>query len=78
MIDLQEACSQRTNTSSEKGQIIDAETTAKWIRVRVIKIQDGLNPVDNGDTSPTGRAPIYLAQIFEQDYMIQNGKQLLN
>jgi len=54
-----------------EGQIIDADTTAKWIARKSDKNPEGLNPADNGDTSPTGRAPLYLAQILEQDYMIQ-------
>lgn len=54
-----------------EGQIIDAETTAKWIARKSDKNPEGLNPADNGDTSPTGRTPLYLAQILEQDYMIQ-------
>ena len=54
-----------------EGQIIDADTTAKWIARKSDKNPEGLNPADNRDTSPTGRAPLYLAQILEQDYMIQ-------
>ena len=54
-----------------EGQIIDADTTAKWIARKSDKNPEGLNPADNGDASPTGRAPLYLAQILEQDYMIQ-------
>ena len=54
-----------------EGQVIDSDTTAKWIARKSDKNPEGLNPADNRDTSPTGRAPIYLAQILEQDYMIQ-------
>lgn len=38
-----------------EGQIIDADTTAKWIARKSDKNPEGLNPADNGDTSPTGR-----------------------
>ena len=54
-----------------EGQVIDSDTTAKWIARKSDKNPEGLNPADNRDTSPTGRAPLYLAQILEQDYMIQ-------
>ncbi|MDO4873034.1 MAG: CamS family sex pheromone protein [Carnobacterium sp.] len=54
-----------------EGQVIDSDTTAKWIARKSDKNPEGLNPADNRDTSLTGRAPLYLAQILEQDYMIQ-------
>ena len=54
-----------------EGEVIDSDTTAKWIARKSDKNPEGLNPADNRDTSPTGRAPLYLAQILEQDYMIQ-------
>lgn len=71
LIDLSRSVFPTNQYFFREGQIIDAETTAKWIARKSDKNPDGLNPADNGDTSPTGRAPIYLAQILEQDYMIQ-------
>lgn len=54
-----------------EGQIIDSETTTQWIGRKSEKNPEGLNPEDNGETSPSKRNPLYLAQILEQDYMIQ-------
>lgn len=71
LIDLSRSVFPTNQYFFREGQIIDAETTAKWIARKSDKNPDGLNPADNGDTSPTGREPIYLAQILEQDYMIQ-------
>ncbi len=71
LIDLSRSVFPTNQYFFREGQVIDANTTAKWIARQSDKNPDGLNPAENGDNSPTGRAPIYLAQILEQDYMIQ-------
>ena len=56
----------------QEGQTIDYDTTNLWLGRKSDVNPDGLNPTDNGESDPTKREPIYLEQILEQDYMIQN------
>lgn len=53
-----------------EGQIIDQTTANQWVARQSDSNPDGLNPADNG-AADSSRAPMYLAQILEQDYMIQ-------
>lgn len=46
-----------------EGQIITTQTTTEWISRKSAENEEGLNP--------EGTGPLYLAQILEQDYMIQ-------
>jgi protein involved in sex pheromone biosynthesis len=56
----------------QEGQVIDYDTTRLWLGRYSESNPDGLNPTDNGSTDAATREPIYLEQILEQDYMIQN------
>ncbi|WP_107995545.1 CamS family sex pheromone protein [Trichococcus paludicola] len=56
----------------QEGQVIDYDTTRLWLGRYSDSNPDGLNPTDNGSTDVATREPIYLEQILEQDYMIQN------
>lgn len=56
----------------QEGQVIDYDTTRLWLGRYSDSNPDGLNPTDNGSTDAATREPIYLEQILEQDYMIQN------
>ncbi|WP_084253744.1 CamS family sex pheromone protein [Trichococcus ilyis] len=56
----------------QEGQVIDYDTTRLWLGRYSDANPDGLNPTDNGSTDAATREPIYLEQILEQDYMIQN------
>ncbi|OUL08094.1 hypothetical protein B0533_10965 [Sedimentibacter sp. SX930] len=56
----------------QEGQVIDYDTTGLWLGRYSDSNPDGLNPTDNGSTDAATREPIYLEQILEQDYMIQN------
>lgn len=55
----------------QEGQIIDAETAAKWLGRASKDNPEGLNPEDNGETDPEKRHPIYLAQILEQNFVVR-------
>lgn len=66
----------------QEGQQLDAETISKWIKRSsgdnpepdlTISDPEGLNPVDNGELEPDKRAPKYLSQILEQNYMVKDG-----
>lgn len=63
-----------------EGQIIDAATANAWIGRKAEAENpdtndgpEGLNPADNGQVEPDTRAPRYLAQILEQNYMEKDG-----
>jgi protein involved in sex pheromone biosynthesis len=56
----------------QEGQVIDYDTTRLWLGRYSDSNPDGLNPTDNGSTDAATREPIYLEQILEQNYMIQN------
>lgn len=60
----------------EEGQHLDRETVTNWLGRKSADNPDGLNPEDNGNLEPTGRNPMYLAQILEQDYLVQNGEDI--
>lgn len=58
----------------QEGQIISEQTASSWLGRQSEENPDGLNPAGNGATDAESRAPIYLSQIVEQDYMIQTDK----
>lgn len=60
----------------QEGQYLSTKTVTNWLGRKSKSNPTGLNPKKNGSTSPTGRNPIYLSQISEQDFMVQDGKQL--
>ncbi|MGX7419608.1 CamS family sex pheromone protein [Carnobacterium gallinarum] len=68
------------NNYFREGQLIDSATAKSWIG-RKAEVEDpnssagpnGLNPPDNGQIEPDTRAPRYLAQILEQNYMVKDG-----
>lgn len=60
----------------EEGQHLDRETVTEWLSRKSAENPNGLNPEDNGNLDPTGRNPMYLAQVLEQDYMVQNGDDI--
>ncbi len=55
----------------QEGQVLDHDTIKKWLGRKSDQNKDGLNPaaVESGE-----RQPYYLAQILEQDYIVQNNK----
>ncbi|MFB9769811.1 CamS family sex pheromone protein [Lactiplantibacillus modestisalitolerans] len=60
----------------QEGQYVDSSTVENWLG-RVSKSNPtGLNPKNNGKKGATTRNPIYLQQLEEQDYMIQNGSKM--
>ncbi|MGY3725158.1 Protein involved in sex pheromone biosynthesis [Granulicatella balaenopterae] len=54
-----------------EGQVIESATVYEWINRYSEDNPDGLNPATNGETDPAKYEPMYLAQVLEQDYMIQ-------
>lgn len=62
-----------TKYAFQEGQYISRTTANQWLARKSKKNPDGLNPVDNGKTEPTKRNPIYLQDLLEQDYLVQNG-----
>lgn len=60
----------------QEGQYLSTKTVTNWLGRKSKSNPTGLNPKKNGSTSPTGRNPIYLSQISEQNFMVQDGKQL--
>ncbi|WP_127848371.1 CamS family sex pheromone protein [Lacticaseibacillus hulanensis] len=71
----------------EEGQLLSTATTESWLARQKGKYSgkkdedafadnaQGLNPAKNkyNDTDANKRAPIYLQQILEQDYMVKSG-----
>lgn len=55
----------------QEGQILNTATINSWINRTSDTNPEGLNPAATGDAAGAGRTPYYLAQILEQDYMIQ-------
>jgi len=55
----------------QEGQLLSTSVARSWLSRESKTNADGLNPKDNGKTDPNTRAPIYLQQILEQDYMTQ-------
>ncbi|WP_419146375.1 CamS family sex pheromone protein [Lentilactobacillus senioris] len=60
----------------QEGQYLSTKTVTNWLGRKSKSNPKGLNPKKNGSTSPTGRNPLYLSQINEQDFMVQDGKKL--
>ncbi|KRO14820.1 lipoprotein [Lactiplantibacillus xiangfangensis] len=60
----------------QEGQYISSSTVENWLGRYSKNNKDGLNPKNNGKKDPNTRNPIYLQQLEEQDYMIQNGSKL--
>ena len=71
LIELSRAVFPTNQYFFREGQVIDSTTTNQWVARKSEKNPDGLNPEDNGETDPSKRNPYYLAQILEQDFMIQ-------
>lgn len=57
----------------QEGQYIARTTANSWLKRKSSSNADGLNPEDNKQTDPDKRAPIYLQQILEQDYLVHSG-----
>ncbi|GHP14693.1 CamS family sex pheromone protein [Lentilactobacillus fungorum] len=60
----------------QEGQYLSTSQVENWLARKSKSNPTGLNPVKSKSTSPTRRNPIYLSQIDEQDFMVQNGKSL--
>ncbi|ANZ62541.1 CamS family sex pheromone protein [Secundilactobacillus paracollinoides] len=60
----------------QEGQYLSTSTVTNWLGRKSKSNPTGLNPVNNGSTSPTKRNPIYLQQMEEQDYLTESGKKL--
>ncbi len=60
----------------QEGQYLSTNTVENWLNRKSKTNPTGLNPTSNGSTSPTKRNPLYLSQIDEQDFVVQNGKKL--
>lgn len=60
----------------QEGQYISSSTVENWLGRYSKNNKTGLNPKNNGKKDPNTRNPIYLQQLEEQDYMIQNGSKL--
>lgn len=59
----------------QEGQYLKSATAKKWLARKADDNPDGLNPADNGKTD-SGRAPIYVQTIEEQDFMVEDGSNL--
>ena len=62
--------------SFEEGQLLSTATARSWLKRESKSNPDGLNPVDNGKKDPDTRNPMYLQQILEQDFMVQDGNSM--
>ncbi|MBU9789025.1 CamS family sex pheromone protein [Lentilactobacillus sp. G22-6] len=60
----------------QEGQYLSTDQVENWLDRKSKSNPTGLNPEKVKSTTPTGRTPIYLSQIDEQDFMVQNGKSL--
>ncbi|MFC6294235.1 CamS family sex pheromone protein [Lactiplantibacillus daoliensis] len=60
----------------QEGQYLNTATVQKWLGRKSSSNPNGLNPVNNGKKDANTRNPIYLQQLEEQDYMIQNGSKV--
>lgn len=60
----------------QEGQYLKSSTVENWLGRYSKSNKSGLNPKDNGKKGETTRNPIYLQQLEEQDYMVQNGSKL--
>lgn len=60
----------------QEGQYLSTDQVENWLDRKSKSNPTGLNPEKVKSTTPTGRTPIYLSQIDEQDFMVPNGKSL--
>ena len=60
----------------QEGQHLTASTVQDWLDRKSKSNATGLNPASNGSTSATGRNPIYIQALEEQDYMTQKNNKL--
>ncbi|WPC22361.1 CamS family sex pheromone protein [Pediococcus inopinatus] len=60
----------------QEGQYLSSDTVKNWLGRKSKSNADGLNPASNGSTTPTGRNPIYLQSMEEQDYVQKSGSKL--
>lgn len=60
----------------QEGQYLNTATVQKWLGRKSSSNPNGLNPVNNSKKDANTRNPIYLQQLEEQDYMIQNGSKV--
>lgn len=60
----------------QEGQYLSSSTVENWLGRKSSSNSEGLNPENNGKKDPNTRNPIYLQQLEEQDYMVQNGSKL--
>jgi len=60
----------------QEGQHLTASTVQNWLDRKSKSNATGLNPTSNGSTSSTGRNPIYIQALEEQDYMTQKNNKL--
>ena len=60
----------------QEGQYLSSSTVEKWLGRQSKTNSVGLNPKNNGKKGADTRNPIYLQQLEEQDYMVQNGSKL--
>ncbi|TYC51015.1 CamS family sex pheromone protein [Weissella muntiaci] len=59
----------------QEGQYLTSSVATNWLGRKSSTNPDGLNPEDNGKTD-SGRNPMYLQSIEEQDFMTQSGSDL--
>ena len=57
----------------QEGQYIQREQLYAWLARKNEDNPTGLNPPDNGQVGNSSRAPLYLSQILEQDFMLPEG-----
>lgn len=60
----------------QEGQYLTTSTVEDWLGRKSKNDSEGLNPPDNGSNDPKKRAPMYIQQIGEQDYMKNNNGKL--
>ncbi len=63
----------------QEGQVIPEDSVRSWLRREDPENNpEGLNPVDNQETDPSERNPIYLQSLLEQNYYVEtdSGPQL--
>lgn len=56
----------------QEGQLLDSKTVNEWISRQSDDNPNGLNPKDNGEKDASKRAPLYLDQILEQNYVVKH------
>ncbi|GAA2853157.1 CamS family sex pheromone protein [Pediococcus damnosus] len=60
----------------QEGQYLNSNTVQNWLDRKSKSNPDGLNPASNKSTTPTGRNPIYLQSLEEQDYIQKSGNKM--